>query len=230
MKQTCFLRLASALAFSVAVASAPAAVITTVLDDTFGGTAPIGIQSSGLATGRLVAKVFQTPASDEWTLYQVRLALHTAVGGSPTQNVILRLYAVDPSSDKPTGSSLADTTATVSLTGGTTPAYYYPIALTGNGWKLAAVTKYAFVVAATNTSTAPLYWDRMSSSSYSTFEGFSYLETMTSVNDGGAWSTNNTLGNGITIEVVPEPTAIAYSLVLLGGVGGYVAFRRRARA
>jgi hypothetical protein len=236
MKKTRFLRLASALAFSVAVASAQAAVILDVLDDTGGGTLPIGsansgLGNSGLPNGRLVAKVFQAPSDSYWTLNQLRLALHNPVGASANQNLIMRLYAVD-ANNKPVGSSLAATTAAISMTGGTTKTYYYPIELTGEGWKLYPASKYALVLTSTNNAlTSPLYWDCMASSSYTTSEGFSFLDTMTSGNDGSTWSTNNSLLHGITIEAsVPEPTAIAYSLVLLGSVGGYVAFRRRARA
>ena len=229
MKQFRFLRLAGTLAFCVAAASIQAAV---VLDNTdLGNFAPIpAAPSSWLSSSRLFSKGFVSPASGTWKLDQVRLTLHSD-GVSASQDLILRLYAADDTY-KPTGSSLASTTVTLPVTA--TRAYFYPIELTGAGWTLAPLTKYAFVVNSTNSGINQLSWDYGNSArtDYGNAEGFVFQKTAFSINGGTGWTVSpGGIWNGFTLEAsVPEPTAIAYSLVLLGGVGGYVAFRRRARA
>lgn len=167
------------------------------------------------------ARVFDTPATGNWTLDLLTMGMYDT--GSNTWDILVRLFNVDGSND-PTGSALASQTFSQSFT---TTGTYYDFDLTGDDWTLMASARYALVVSSSAPSTTLSWTTPSPAPAYTASEGFAYIVNKRTTNAGSSWS-SNTFYNSMVLEAtsgsVPAPSVV---LLLLPGMAGLLALRRR---
>jgi hypothetical protein len=140
--------------------------------------------------------------------------------GLSIANFTLNLYAATgtPNSYLATGSSLADATFSNSILSDTTDTFYD---FTNLNWALTPNTVYMIGIASETTATVK--WSRNTSASRDSSTGF-----ITGYSGYNAQVGVNVFPNGLhgaTINAVPEPSALSFLAV---GLGGLAMIRRRS--
>jgi hypothetical protein len=212
----------AALACAVlALASTTQAAV--ILDNTSDGTNPLGTSLGSITVNNYTAKVFTTPATGNWSLDGLKMALYSS-SGNVSRTVFAELMAVN-GSNNPTGSPLVSESFVLNLT--STPLYY-DLDLTAEDWGLDSNTTYALVLRSDAPSATTSWTQPPSNNTYSMSQDFTFVGTRRSTDGGTSWGVNS-YNNGLQIlATVPEPTTV--STVVACGLLGLGAWRRRRTA